>query len=209
MITDNLLINLRIISKIQKNGRISRSYDGIVSLENETFYQSIKRFLSSDSRKQSVFEINSIINETSECINNIINSRYMNKLNCNTDEYYKLCEDLELVTIELESSKTGIDNLKFTYKNDPNISSQIDILILKIQSLLKDSNYKLIYFQSALPQIHRKPKEIHSTTYASSYDQNTKETYINTDLQIDNQNDNDNDNNNNDNQDYIYDDDIV
>ena len=49
MIPDKLLINLKILSKIQKNGRITRSYDGIVSLESETYYQSLKRFLSNDS----------------------------------------------------------------------------------------------------------------------------------------------------------------
>jgi hypothetical protein len=156
---DKLLINLRILSKIQKNGRISRSYDGIVSLENETFYQSVKRFVTSDSRKQSVFEINSIINETAECINNIINSKYMNKLNANTDEYYKSCEDLCLIVNELDAAKVGIDNLKFTYSNDANIASQLDILLIKIQTTLKDSKYKLNYFEQFLPAIHQKQKE--------------------------------------------------
>ena len=58
MIPDKLLINLKIISKIQKNGRISRSYDGIISLESDVIYQSIKRFVLNDSRKQAIFEIN-------------------------------------------------------------------------------------------------------------------------------------------------------
>ena len=61
MIPDKLLINLKIISKIQKNGRISRSYDGIISLESDVIYQSIKRFVCNDSRKQAIFEINSVI----------------------------------------------------------------------------------------------------------------------------------------------------
>ena len=60
MLPDKLFINLKILGKIQKNGRICRSYDGIISLENDNFYQSVKRTLSSDSRKQSIFEINSM-----------------------------------------------------------------------------------------------------------------------------------------------------
>ena len=83
MIPDKLFINLKILSKIQKNGRISRSSDGIIALEHETFYQSLKRFVTSDSRRQSVFEINSIINETIECMSNIVNSKFMNKMYSN------------------------------------------------------------------------------------------------------------------------------
>lgn len=155
MIPDKLFINLKILSKIQKNGRISRSSDGIISLENETFYQSIRRFMTSDSRKQSVFEINSIITETIECMHNIVNSKFMNKMYSNTDEYYKNCENLTLLLRELLSAKVGIENLKFTYSSDANINSQLDILIIKINSSLKDMNYKLSYFQSFLPDAYK------------------------------------------------------
>mgnify|MGYP000273827214 FL=1 len=132
MIPDKLLINLKIISKIQKNGRITRSYDGIISLENEIFYQSIKRFFSNDSRRQATFEINSVITETIDILHHIINSKYMHKNFYQTDEYIKNCENLSLILTELEAAKAGIENLKFTYQNDQNTSSQIDIIILKI-----------------------------------------------------------------------------
>lgn len=151
MVPDKLFINLKILGKIQKNGRICRSYDGIISLENDTFYQSVKRTLSSDSRKQSVFEINSIINECIECLNGIVNSRYMNKLQSNTDDYFKSCEDISLILKELSFAKSGIENLKFTYTVDANVESQLDIIIVKIQSTLKDMNFRLNHFKSFLP----------------------------------------------------------
>ena len=167
MLNDKLLINLRILSKIQKNGRISRSYDGIVSLENDTFYQSVKRFVTSDSRKQSVFEINSIITETADCIYNIVNSKFMNKSNAHTHDYYRYCEDLLLILNELDAAKTGIDNLKFTYSNDANIASQLDILLIKIQTTLKDTRYKLSHFQTLLPGIHKPQQNDTSPHYNS------------------------------------------
>ena len=151
MLPDKLFINLKILGKIQKNGRICRSYDGIISLENDNFYQSVKRTLSSDSRKQSIFEINSIINECIECLNGIINSKYMNKLQANTDDYFKSCEDISLILKELSFAKIGIENLKFTYTVDANVESQLDIIIVKIQSTLKDMNFRLNYFKSFLP----------------------------------------------------------
>lgn len=164
MIPDKLFINLKILSKIQKNGRISRSSDGIIALEHETFYQSLKRFVTSDSRRQSVFEINSIINETIECMSNIVNSKFMNKMYSNTDEYYKNCETLGLLLKELSSAKIGIENLKFTYSADPNVNSQLDILIIKINSSIKDMQHKLAYFQSFLPDAYKQEFEVPQTT---------------------------------------------
>jgi hypothetical protein len=150
MIPDKLLINLKILSKIQKNGRIARSYDGIIALENESVYQPLKRFLTSDSRKQAVFEINSIITECIDTLNNFSNSKYMVKENCYMDEYLRNCENMHLVLSEMELARIGIVNLKFTYQSDPNVSSQLDIIILKMNTAIRDFSHKLIYFQSFL-----------------------------------------------------------
>ena len=148
MIPDKLLINLKIISKIQKNGRIARSFDGIISLENDAFYQSVKRFITNDSRKQAVFEINSVITECINILNHITNSKFMNKLYYQSDEYIKNCEYIGLLLKETELAKTGVENLKFTYQNDPNIVSKIDIVILKINTTIKDYSKKLMHFQN-------------------------------------------------------------
>jgi len=150
MIPDKLLINLKILSKIQKNGRISRSYDGIIALENDTVYKSLKRFLTNDSRKQAIFEINSIVNECIETLNYICNSKYMNKDYHYTDEYLHNCENVHLILSEMELARLGIINLKFTYQSDHNIASQLDIIILKINTTIRDFTHKLSYFQSFL-----------------------------------------------------------
>ena len=149
---DKLLINLRILSQIQKNGKITRSFDGIISLENENFYQFLKRFLSNDSRKQSISEINSIINDTIKYMENIINSKFTDINLCKSNEYYKNCSNLHLILIELKNAVIGINNLKFTYKNDINTNIQLDILLVKINSFIEDITHKLIYFHSYLPE---------------------------------------------------------
>jgi len=148
MIPDKLLINLKIISKIQKNGRIARSFDGIISLENDAFYQSVKRFITNDSRKQAIFEINSVITECIDILNHISNSKFTNKVYYQSGEYIKNCECIGLLLKEVELAKTGVENLKFTYQNDPNIVSQIDIVILKINTTIKDFSQKLMYLQN-------------------------------------------------------------
>ena len=150
MIPDKLLINLKILSKIPKNGRISRSLDGIISLETDTIYQPFRRFLTSDSRKQSISEINSIINECIDTLSNIINLKWMNVKFFNTQEYHKGMENISLLINSLESAKIGIVNLKFTYQNDPNISCQIDIMILKVNSTLKEYKQKITIYTTEL-----------------------------------------------------------
>jgi hypothetical protein len=140
-ISDKLLINLRIISKIQKNGRISRSNDGIIFLETNSFYKSLKRFISSDSRKQSLFEINSVISECISTITNIINSKYMNPypVNRNNLNLSKSVDNVNLLSSELTCTQTGIENLKFTYRRDQNTVSQLDIILMKIKTALQDT----------------------------------------------------------------------
>jgi hypothetical protein len=72
----------------------------------------------------------------------------MHKIYYQTNEYMKNCECIGLLLKEMESAKCGVDNLKFTYQNDPNIVSQIDILLLKISTIIKDFSQKLMFFQS-------------------------------------------------------------
>lgn len=151
MINEKLFINLKILGKIQKNGKISRSHNGTISLESSNVLQFVKRFVANDSRKQSIFEINSIINECIDSINNIFNSKYMNKLYYNTNEYYINIEDLTLLLKELNLAKNGIMNLQFTYTSDQNITLQLEVVLIKINSNIKDFNNKLKYFTSLLP----------------------------------------------------------
>jgi hypothetical protein len=143
MLSDKLLINLRILSKIQKNGKITRSYDGIITLDSETILQPIKRFLANDSRKQAVHEIRSIINECEDTFYNIVNSKYLHTQYYGSDEYIKALESLQLLNSELENASVGVENLKFTYSNDQTIVSQLDIMVLKLLRIVKDCAHKI------------------------------------------------------------------
>ena len=152
MLPDKLLINLRILSKIQKNGKITKSTEGIIHLESSAFLKSIKRFFNNDNRKQSIFEINSIIDETNITLNHLINNKHMQKnhnssseigLKREKSEYINTFDVIKILLHELNKSRYGIENLKFTYKSDQNIISQIDIILLKVNSIIKNVTYKL------------------------------------------------------------------
>lgn len=151
LIPDKLLINLKILSKIQKNGRICRSFDGVISLDSATFVQPLRRFITSDSRKQTVFEITSIITECSELLFNLCNSKHLNTNLSYTEDYRKHTDSLFLLLSEMELARTGIDNLKFTYGGDHNTVSQLDIITIRLNNLLSDYKTKLAIFQSYIP----------------------------------------------------------
>jgi len=176
-VTDKLLVNLKILSKIQKNGRIARSYDGIISLESDAVYQPIRRFLAADSRKQAIFEINSIITECIETISHILNSKHMNTKFSNTDEYVKGCESLGLLLAEMDGAKCGIENLKFTYQTDLNTASQIDIIVLKINTAIKDATQKLLHLQSFIENASYKK-------YVPTYDTELTSIYIDSNYDV-------------------------
>lgn len=152
MVSDKLLINLKIISKLQKNGRITRSQNGIIALDNNNLLQPLRRFISNDSRRQSIFEINSIINEAIDTFGIILNSKYMNKNFHNSDDYIKGCEELELLLEEFKNSKYGIENLKFTYQRDYNVASQLDIVLLKMNTQIRDITNKLVNLKIHIQQ---------------------------------------------------------
>lgn len=139
MIPDKLYINLKILGRIQKNGKITRSYDGIIALETPGFHQCLKRFVRYDSRKQSVFEINSIINECFNIIHNLINLKHMQDKYANTPECIKTCEEIYILVNHLEEACMGISNLKFTYISDINIEAQLEIIISKIKNVIRDT----------------------------------------------------------------------
>lgn len=143
MIPDKLLINLKILGKIEKNGKISKSCDGVIALETDSYIQSLKRFINSDSRRRAIHEISSIITEAFSVLNHLMNSRYLIEEK-ETFEYTNIIGFISLLLSELESAKLGIQNLQFTYITDLNVSSQLDIIIMKIDCVISETNKKLM-----------------------------------------------------------------
>jgi len=130
MIPEKILVNLKIISQIQKNEKIKKSVNGFISIEPNSSIQFITRFLFNDSRNHTISEINSILNETNLFINELIHFK----------SPHLHLSILQILYTELSNCINGISNLKFTYQSDLNTSSQLDIIILKINHLLSQIN---------------------------------------------------------------------
>jgi hypothetical protein len=140
VVPDKLFINLKIIGKIQKNGRLKKSHDGVVSLDKNWYLQGLWRSLSSDSRKQTIYEINNIINELPIVLDAFRNSKYLSLNYRSSDELTKLLEEFKMLVEALKEAELGLENLKFTYIRDDNITAQMDIIIFRMSTIVKDAS---------------------------------------------------------------------
>ena len=148
MIPEKVLVNLKILSKIQKNDKITKSYDGIISLDSYQHLQFVKRTLYGDSRFNTVHEIHSIINESIVALNTLFDSKLLTKIYQSTQEWYSVCEDIRLLLLEMYAAKKGIINLKFTYIQDLNINAKLDVYIGRISNIIRDSIIKFKKYSS-------------------------------------------------------------
>lgn len=129
MIPDKLYINLKIIGKIQKNGRLKKSCDGVIALDKQWYLQSIFRALYSDSRKQTLYELDKIINDVRPIVDSF-------KVLATSEKYL---EEYRMLVEALTEAEEGIQNLKFTYISDDNTAAHIDIILFKVANLIKEA----------------------------------------------------------------------
>jgi hypothetical protein len=117
-----LLLNLKIIGKIPKHGRIQRSdKKGLIILENNysPLFLSFKRYYYGDSRDIAIEDLNFIINLSIDCVRKMESS-----------------VSIANMITELKNCITGLVNLKVTYAQDITSVSKLDILIQNISDFL-------------------------------------------------------------------------
>ena len=138
MSIDKIFINLKIISLIKKNEKLSIKEDQEKSLTvdgntNFLYIQSIKRWINNDNRKKTLNYINNIIQNTFDSMDQI----YENFQKKDEDVENVFEEDDESLLLrlskELIKASDGLKNLRITYKNDSVINSKIQLLLDKIQ----------------------------------------------------------------------------
>lgn len=145
---DNIFVNLRIISKIPENGKLSTTSPGQVSLETDSYFSKVWRTLTGDSRNKTVKFLQRLISDATEISDNMINSLIVNKnlskqnndrvsIDVNIyrlNDYNKKLQQLKKLVRELRNSKKGIANLHITYSTDADVTSKIEEIIDKIES---------------------------------------------------------------------------
>jgi hypothetical protein len=137
-IIQSLLVNLKVLSKVEENGRISATGCNL-AIENNNLLTPIKRWFSGDSRMVDYSFIISIISQSIDCGRMLINT--INQINSRDDttshENEKMISsllDLEYLSEELDNSIIGIRNLIKTYRSDPTTVAKLEVIINKINT---------------------------------------------------------------------------
>ena len=148
---ESILIDLKIISKIEENDKISsNTVESNIIIENNDIFQSIRRYINSESRSKSIEMIENILEKSFEYAKNCMNSTFINLYSIKQnptkheiEQHFREYTKLKNLSIEISNSKKGLENLKKTYKDDITIISQIEVLIHKIDTNISEIEKKL------------------------------------------------------------------
>ena len=137
---DILLRNLQILGKVPKYGRIKRSNNGVIALEDSAFYTGVKRYVNAEGRLQTLHDIKTIVADAEDKVTAIVNSRFFNTQSIEGDE---LGRDLTALHNLITCAMTGIENLKATYSPDLTVVAELEVVVMKLQrvfSKVEDAN---------------------------------------------------------------------
>ena len=134
-IEENIL-NLKIISKIKEHDKLS-SQDKIIKIDPPSMLQGVYRWVNAEGRAITLEKLTEIIDESMKITEGLL----AREKEIKEQEYLDLQENNSQIfqnfIIELTGSLLGLENLKKTYGNDINITSELDLLLKKITTRIE------------------------------------------------------------------------
>ena len=146
-----ILINLNIISKIKPNDKIYMNSDNYMSIEQDSAFQGIFRFIFNNSRTKNLNNLNYFYTSVYNCIDDTINSKYLllcnDNHNCDieNENFVNIYNNLIELNHYLKLSLIGLENLKKTYISDVVTISKLDIIINDAETYIKKIQKKIDY----------------------------------------------------------------
>lgn len=163
-VLDNILVNLRILSKIKANEKLSVTNNTICVYDNTSKFnqitRTIKNFLfKNDNRDTTISFVNTLIDSSFEYSNRIMNSRIWTEKSegkYQDDEAAKDRAHITSIFEELNNSQKGLESLRMTYADDPHLMAQLEIIQNKCKTKLSLIDSFLNSQNSQHSQTHRK-----------------------------------------------------
>jgi hypothetical protein len=134
VIEDNLL-NLKIISKIKENDKLS-SQEKIIKIDPPSILQGVYRWINAEGRTVTLEKLTEIIDESMKITEDLLAREKELKNNQYLDLEENNSQIFQNFIIELTNCLLGLENLKKTYCNDISIMSKLDLLLKKITTRL-------------------------------------------------------------------------
>ena len=167
-VKNNILVTLKIISKIEKNDKIFiDTYNNSIQIEKYYYFQSIFRYFKNQSRIITINFLNEFYNKLENIIHNIFNQKHMKTTTCDNHNllnnkndllfYFNDKNNLSNIKQELDKCAIGLNNLKETYSNDYNITLNLNIIIERNNDLsihIKDNLEELKSYYSSISKNH-------------------------------------------------------
>jgi hypothetical protein len=130
-IDDNIL-NLKIISKIKPNDKLLAN-NNLLEIDSPYILQSVNRWYNNESRSITIEKLNSILEGTFKITKILLENEKNNKEDDKSLEENN-SQIFQTLILEMRNSLVGLENLKKTYSEDILISSQLDLLINKLNT---------------------------------------------------------------------------
>lgn len=132
-IYQQILVNLKVLSKVEDNGRLSTKNSMNLSLEDRKKTQSIFRWLTGDSRESCIEATSNVLDMTCEYTNNLINNMRIVHETEDVDRYHmekykENFDQLNNIHYEMKNAIEGITKLASTYHKDAQTASKLDVL---------------------------------------------------------------------------------
>ena len=135
---DENILNLKIISKIKENDKLL-AHKNLLEIDSPHLFQSVNRWYNNENRNITIDKLNNILEGTFNITKSILEKEKNNK-----EEKKSLEENnsqlFQTLILEMRNCLTGLDNLKKTYSEDILISSQLDLLINKLNNRVDKMN---------------------------------------------------------------------
>lgn len=154
---EKLLFNLQTIASIPKGKRITTAQE-FINIEDESMLQSVWRTIARDSRTKAVLMVQRTVELVIFISDLMLESKYLFLKNVSNDFYQddlifeglqmtnrdKRLEKIKYISLVLDESKVGIENLCETYIDDSNVIAVLRPLVANIENHICKINNVLI-----------------------------------------------------------------
>lgn len=120
--SEEVISRLKFLGKIQKDERID--VKRVIRQENNFFTTLTRTFIYPDNRHNTMRFINQVIDRSFEILDTYIHN--------------KKADMVESLVVDLLNCESGLNNLKYTYRDDTKMCCDIEVLLNKIKTTVKN-----------------------------------------------------------------------
>ena len=152
---NKLLIDLKVIGRIEENGRVSTTGRHSITLETEGTLQALWRLLSGDSRERAVETVTQVVSGVIDISTQLMESAHLAD-DHDEGEYHrqsreKLLLALQNTSKDMHAAMRGLSNLSRTYQSDP-------VMTAKLEQLIGDIEHHVQKIDQRLASVRTEPK---------------------------------------------------